>query len=187
MKTECDKNGLEYELLMQEDTKERFLRQIKPNMMPFDKLSKNLVIIKKKREDAPVEEELHEEEKHKDPIVAAPAPADSTPSLFSNVKLDFKSFDFPTSNFQLGAAPSKIEFPNLEGFEPKKLMMSIRDNFQPSHPTTTTPKPLPPLPSLSLPRLQSPSFSLSSISIPAHNIPSIDWNRDLILQPPGTY
>lgn len=49
MKKECDANGLEYELLMQDSAKERFLREIKGS--PMD-LNKHLVILKQKRQSA---------------------------------------------------------------------------------------------------------------------------------------
>ncbi|KAG5679067.1 hypothetical protein PVAND_008664 [Polypedilum vanderplanki] len=54
MKKECDKNGLEYELIMQESTKERFLRQIKAGPHPFKNFADSFVIMKQKR-DNPVE------------------------------------------------------------------------------------------------------------------------------------
>lgn len=47
MEKECDANGLEYELVMQESAKERFLREVKGS--PSD-LSKHLVILKQKRQ-----------------------------------------------------------------------------------------------------------------------------------------
>lgn len=67
MKQECDANGLEYELLMQESAKERFLREIKGNQLD---LSKHLVILKQKRQSAASTTET---------IVAAPAPPSEEP------------------------------------------------------------------------------------------------------------
>ena len=72
MKKECDANGLEYELLMQESAKERFLREIKGNQLD---LSKHLVILKQKRQSASSTAE---------PIVAAPAPSSEEPIVGAN-------------------------------------------------------------------------------------------------------
>lgn len=52
MQKECDANGLEYELLMQESAKERFLREVKGSS---GDLSKHLVILKQKRQSASTE------------------------------------------------------------------------------------------------------------------------------------
>jgi len=208
MKTECDKNGLEYELLMQEATKERFLRQIRPNMMPFEKLSKNLVIIKKKREDstvkavAPIEESIPTE----DPHLAAPhLPAINNPVLpgFGNLELphfelphnlhldnlNFGNLDNlnlgnPIDNLNLGnsidfgnidfgnlAAPAPIlQFPNMENFEPGRLMINLRERM-----TTTTPLPIPT--ARTLPTL--PTFA--PVSFPTITFPR--KMQDLIAQP----
>lgn len=67
MEKECDANGLEYELLMQDATKERFMRDVKSNPMDF---AKHLVILKQKRQSAASTTE---------PTVAAPAPASAAP------------------------------------------------------------------------------------------------------------
>ena len=193
MKTECDKNGLEYELLMQEATKERFLRQIRPNMMPFEKLSKNLVIIKKKREDSTVKAAPTEEPKPtEDPHLAAPhLPAINNPVLpelphfdlsklnFDRLNLDnfnlgnanfdnlnFGNLDFP--NINLGAAPQPFQFP--ENFEPGRLLMNFRE-FR----STTTPAPTDP-PAHLLPTLPK----LPPIAFPPINFPRM---QDLIVQP----
>lgn len=60
MKKECDKNGLEYEILLQDSAKERFLRQVSthpnPNSFSDFDFSKNFVIMKHKREPAPLPE-----------------------------------------------------------------------------------------------------------------------------------
>lgn len=66
MKQECDAHGLEYEILMQEAAKARFLRQVKPEGFDFNDFSKHLVILKQKRASNTT-----------DPVVAAPAPASS--------------------------------------------------------------------------------------------------------------
>jgi hypothetical protein len=69
MKKECDANGLEYELLMQESAKERFLREIKRD--PLD-ISKHLLILKQKRQS---------EASTTDPTVAASAPSSEEPNV----------------------------------------------------------------------------------------------------------
>lgn len=69
MKKECDANGLEYELLMQESAKERFLREIKRD--PMD-ISKHLLILKQKRQS---------EASTTDPTVAAPSPSSEEPKV----------------------------------------------------------------------------------------------------------
>lgn len=70
MKKECDANGLEYELMMQESAKERFMREVKGTSMDFNK---NLVILKQKRQSAPTS--------NPDPVVAAPAPTTKEPTV----------------------------------------------------------------------------------------------------------
>lgn len=78
MKKECDANGLEYELLMQESTKDRFLREVTGNT--FD-LNKHLVVVKQKRQSPEVVTEpevaavAEEVSKLDDAVVAAPEPA----------------------------------------------------------------------------------------------------------------
>lgn len=196
MKTECDKNGLEYELLMQEATKERFLRQIRPNM-PFENLSKNLVIIKKKREDSTVKAVPTEApQSTEDPHLAAPhLPAINNPVLpelphfdlpnlhldnlnFDNLNLDnlnlgnignlnLDNFDF--GNLNLGAAPQPFQFP--DNFEPGRLLMNFR--------ATTTEKPTDP-PAHTLPTLPT----LSPISFPPITWPNNMPN--LVMQPSHT-
>lgn len=163
MKTECDKNGLEYELLMQEATKERFLRQIKPNMMPFEALSKNLVIIKKKREDkvdssespklaAPAPARLQEES----PKLAAPAPTSS----FNLPQFNLPHIDLPQINL---AEP--IDFSALSRLESPSVVINMRDmghRLGSALTSTMAPVTLPSniqLPSLPpFPRLQLPNF-----------------------------
>lgn len=197
MKTECDKNGLEYELLMQEATKERFLRQIRPNMMPFEKLSKNLVIIKKKREDSTVKAApLEEPQSTGDPHLAVPhlsavnnqvlpkLPHFDLPNFqldnlnFDNLNLDnlnlgnirnlhLDNLDF--GNLNLGAAPQPFAFP--DNFEPGRLLMSFR--------ATTTPKPTDP-PAHTLPTLPTLApISFRPITWPS-NMPN------LVIQPSHT-
>lgn len=78
MKKECDANGLEYELLMQESAKERFLRDINNNSLDFNK---HLVILKQKRQSATSTTE-------QTVGAAAPAPAPEDPSVGSANSLD---------------------------------------------------------------------------------------------------
>lgn len=68
MKKECDRNGLEYELVMQESTKDRFLREVQGNT--FD-LNKHLVILKQKR-DSPAPQPQHDKPPHDKPYPNAP-------------------------------------------------------------------------------------------------------------------
>jgi hypothetical protein len=74
MKKECDKNGLEYEILLQDSAKERFLRQVSGYQNPFTDFSKNFVIMKQKREPSPTPEP---EAKSADPVVGASNPTAS--------------------------------------------------------------------------------------------------------------
>lgn len=67
MKEECDAHGLEYEILMQDAAKERFLRQVKNDGFNINDLSKHLVILKQKRASNSSE-----------PTVGAAAPSDPT-------------------------------------------------------------------------------------------------------------
>lgn len=75
MKDECDKNGLEYELLLQESAQARFLRDVKKNNLDF---GKNFILLKPKRESADepvVGVAAPEVKKLDDPIVGAAPPA----------------------------------------------------------------------------------------------------------------
>jgi hypothetical protein len=67
MKDECDAHGLEYEILMQDAAKERFLRQVKNDGFDINDLGKHLVILKQKRAS-----------NSSDPVVASAAPKDET-------------------------------------------------------------------------------------------------------------
>lgn len=88
MKKECDANGLEYELMMQESAKERFLREIKGNGLDFNR---NFVILKQKRQNAAPAVT--------DPRVAAPAPVVAAAE--------------PTNEPIVGAAEPSTEEPRL--------------------------------------------------------------------------
>lgn len=71
MKKECDKNGLEYEVLLQDSAKERFLRQT--SSYQFPDFSKNFVIMKQKREPTPTPDP---QVGSSDPVVGAANPAE---------------------------------------------------------------------------------------------------------------
>lgn len=74
MKNECDKNGLEYELLLQESAQARFLRDVKKNNLDF---GKHFILLKSKRESADepvVGVAAPEVKKIDDPIVGAAVP-----------------------------------------------------------------------------------------------------------------
>ncbi len=80
MKNECDKNGLEYEILMQESAKERFLRQVGSYSNPFTDLAKNFVILKHKREPSPTPDNVFSASDNNniaDSIVAASNPIEN--------------------------------------------------------------------------------------------------------------
>lgn len=63
MKSECDAHGLEYEIIMQEAAKARFLRQVKKEGFDLNDFSKHLVVLKQKRAS-----------NSSDPVVAAAGP-----------------------------------------------------------------------------------------------------------------
>lgn len=76
MKDECDKNGLEYELMLQESAQARFLREVKKNNLDF---GKSFILLKSKRENdanEPVVGAAEPEVKKIDPIVGAAAPVE---------------------------------------------------------------------------------------------------------------
>lgn len=78
MKKECDKNGLDYEILLQDDSaKERFLRQVHGYhpASPFSDYSKNFVIMKQKREPAPT----RQPHPMPDPVIGAANPNSNPP------------------------------------------------------------------------------------------------------------
>ena len=83
MKDECDKNGLEYELLLQESAQARFLRDVKKNNLDF---GKNFILLKSKRESADpvVGAAAPDEKKIVDPIVGAAPAGDQVDPLVGN-------------------------------------------------------------------------------------------------------
>lgn len=93
MKKECDANGLEYELIMQEGAKERFLRQIQPNN--FD-INKHFVALKQKRQNKPAAKSA--------PSKPAPTPA-PTPAPAPEEEEEPK----------VGAAADEAEEPTVGG------------------------------------------------------------------------
>ncbi|CAO1364281.1 unnamed protein product [Diamesa serratosioi] len=79
MKNECDKNGLEYELLLQDSAQARFLREVKKNNLDF---GKHFILLKTKRESADVVGS--DVKKIDDPIIGAAAPAEQADPLVGN-------------------------------------------------------------------------------------------------------
>lgn len=98
MKKECDKNGLEYEILVQDSAKERFLRQVS-SYHPFSDLTKNFVIMKQKREPSPTPEPA---KSSADPIVGAANPQSSPSKPTSS-----RSSDAEGADHMVGAANPK--------------------------------------------------------------------------------
>lgn len=70
MKTQCEKNGLQYEILVQDSAKERFLRQISASQNPFQDFGRSFVIMKKTPEQSP-------ESQTSEPTVGAANPSPS--------------------------------------------------------------------------------------------------------------
>lgn len=75
MKEECDKNGLEYELMLQESAQARFLRDVRKNNLDF---GKHFILLKSKR-DAPAGEV-----KQIDTVIGAAAPGEQADPLVGN-------------------------------------------------------------------------------------------------------
>lgn len=152
MKKECDANGLEYELVMQESAKERFMRQVKLNQLDF---GKHLVILKQKRQDSeaaaaeplPVEPVVGEPapaaEEAKEPVVgdAPEAAADSKPEAENHVGAPLTALGL----FGGKAAVAKLTAP--------KLLVMIREHLTPNRRPAPTLPPftLPPVPSTARP------------------------------------
>lgn len=169
MKKECDANGLEYELLMQESAKERFLRQVKAST--FD-LNKHLVILKQKRQNAAPadsivaqpepEEAVNDSEASQstveEQIVAAFAPEE--PSIFDNAK---ENVGIPLTQAWLPkGVMSKLTAP--------KLLVLLRERVK--HAKATPPPftypTIRPLPSVTYPSISWPTpSSHKKFSIPS--------------------
>ncbi|CAO1304665.1 unnamed protein product [Diamesa hyperborea] len=81
MKHECDKNGLEYELLLQESAQARFLRDVKKNNLDF---GKHFILLKSKRESEPVVGAVATEVKTVDDPLVGAAPASEVDPLVGN-------------------------------------------------------------------------------------------------------
>lgn len=131
MKKECDANGLEYELLMQESAKERFLRQVKEKASPD--FTKHLMILKQKRgtdtaapAETPSEPIVGAAAPSSDPIVAAPGPTSAAApeevvgvplDPFSQLKVKKVLVDFRESISKLRnavtPAPAPITWPTI--------------------------------------------------------------------------
>lgn len=157
MKKECDANGLEYELLMQESAKERFLREINSSNADFNK---HLVVLKQKRQS----------ESTNVPTVGAPAPSESEPVVAapkSETEIEDPNIGNPPrpaiASVNGAAAISGIQFP--------RVLVMLRERFGniqplvlPASRTNVAPAirfSFPSLPTVSsLPALSSlPSFS----------------------------
>jgi hypothetical protein len=130
MKKECDANGLEYELLMQESAKERFLREIKGNPMDF---TKHLVILKQKRQSASSTTEPTVAAA--DPHVAAPAPDTEEPIVAAPAPTDSPVVGNPLAAF--ASANGKAAIAGLSGFgtlNAPKILVQLRQRLENLHP-----------------------------------------------------
>lgn len=127
MKKECDANGLEYELLMQESAKERFLREIKGNTVDFNK---HLVILKQKRQSASATPEA---------TVGAPAPEEQ------NVAAPNPKSEESVVGAPLAAITSLTGKAAIAGLTVPKVIMMLRDRFPGVAPVTIKPIALPTL------------------------------------------
>lgn len=136
MKTECDKSGLEYELIMQESAKERFMRHV-----PADKtidFSKHLILLKTKRQSNSTSS---------DPIVGA-APTTAIPPSDPIVGASQDQSDPIVGSAAPKVKSSKAGFADLAGLgsmSASTLLMQIRNMFPSPFlmvtlPTTTTTK-----------------------------------------------
>jgi hypothetical protein len=114
MKKECDANGLEYEVLMKESAKERFLREIKGNSNALD-INKHLVILKQKRQSATSTTE---------PVVAAPAPSDDP--VVAAAQNSSSDGDIVGAPHAAGAIAGKAA---IAGLTAPKLLIQLRERF----------------------------------------------------------
>jgi hypothetical protein len=131
MKQECDAHGLEYEILMQESAKARFLRQVKQDGFNINDLSKHLIILKQKR--ASNSSDPNVGAAKKDETVAAAKPAEDTVALPIASKIasmtGLKALSGLGGGFGLGnALPSNWNIP--------KILVDARNAF-------SSPAPLP--------------------------------------------
>lgn len=169
MKKECDANGLEYELLMQESAKERFLREIKGNPMDF---SKHLVILKQKRQSASSTPE---------PVVAAAAPS-SEPPIVAAVEpsSETSAAADPIVGDPLAALTSlggKVAIAGKTAFKSltvPKILVNLRDRLSNINPAPSRAP-------IVLPRLAT-SATPTRFSLPT--LPSL---KPLVVQPSGLF
>ena len=177
MKKECDKNGLEYEILIQdENARDRFSRQI--DAQSFADLTKNFAIMKSKREPQQPKstktEAVAEETKSEDPVVAAPAPETEN----EEPKEDIVGFPLAAAKTSKAGA---LAFAGLGKLEANKLMFALRDLKE----RFPSPAPQPAFPAL--PKL--PSFPRVAAPAPVHTTTAapISFKKSsrapLILQP----
>lgn len=192
MKKECDKNGLEYELLMQESTKERFLRQAKSNPLPFKNFANSFVILKQKRDsDQPEPAEIPAIE-DEGPLVGAPRERsnivvqpgyDKPAPPPKNVAAKEQTLGFPLA-LKTAALDGKLAIAGLSKLRPERLLISLRDIVPARRPaaavpTVARPPPAASAPSIpSLPSLRPISFpSRPAPSAPFPSLPSISFNN----------
>lgn len=180
MKKECDANGLEYELLMKESTKERFLREVKGNT--FD-LNKHLVVLKQKRNEPKPEPHADDHSKpDDDPSVGSPQ--DSTNDEASNAVVG-KAAPDEILGMPLTSLAAKFNGKSAlaaADLQASKLLVTIRERFANLKPVPTlAPVVIPPVTTVasvtprkfSLPDLRSlPTYSLPPISLPPYSLPT---------------
>lgn len=184
MRKECDKNGLEYEILIQnEDAKDRFSRQIDAHT--FADLTKNFVIMKSKREPQPVKPAKateavvdHEEPKSEDEVVAAPAPPQAEKE---EPKEDIVGFPIAAAKASKAGA---LAMAGLGKLEANKLMFALRDlkdKFPSPAPRSSFPA-LPKLPAFQRIAAPAPAHTTTTAA-PSFSLKKAPAKSQLILQP----
>lgn len=175
MKKECDANGLEYELMMQESAKERFMREIKGNPVDF---SKHLVILKQKRQSAASSTE---------PTVAAPAPSSEAPVVAaaepeSPAPKDADEKVGAPLSAALASFRGKAAIAGNSGFgtlTAPKLLVQLRERLGNIRtPATRTPA------KINLPRLTA---TATTAAAPRISFPPLPKLQPLIVQPNGLF
>lgn len=162
MKTECDAHGLEYEILMQESAKARFLRQVKQDGFDINDLSKHLVILKQKRNSNSTDPKVAAANPS-DPTVAAPNAEDEKvagPLAISSMA-GFKAIAGLTSGLTSGLTNGLPRNWNIP-----RILVDARNAQFPRLPSPA------PLPTISLKPVTFPP--MSSLPTPAP-LPAIKW------------
>lgn len=178
MKKECDKNGLEYEILTQDENgRDRFSRQI--DVQTFADLSKNFAIMKSKREPQTVKqtktETVVEETKSEDPTVAAPAPEAEK----EEPKEDIVGFPIAAAKTSKAGA---LAFAGLGKLEANKLMFAL-SNLKERFPSPPPPPAFPALPKLPSLRVAAPAPVHTTTAAPSISHKKSSSKSHLILQP----